>query len=507
MIHFKDTPLAADLAWPAPRAGGVAPALQPAFVAAAGTPLAKKLALPNVVAVTAGQQPGLFTGPLYTIHKALSARALAAALERRWQRPVVPIFWLAGDDHDHAEAAGAFWVAQDGTLATASLPPRPAAGPQPPLSRDPLPAEVTEAIDRLGADLPDGPARQSVVGWLHRHYQAGRPIAAAYGGALAELLTPLGVACFDPTSVTAKQAAAPIFRRALGQAGSLDQHLSARSRRLAETGTEVDVRVGDGATLLFLDGPMGRDRLVIDGDGFRTRRGGETYSAVALDQLLTSAPERFSANVLLRPVVEAAILPTVAYLAGPGELRYLRLAEALYQPLGVERQLPLPRWSGIAIEPRVVRTLDKFQIAVEDLAADPKAVEARVLKSVAPAEFDPAFADLRAAIEGGFARVAAVARAIDPTLEKPATSAKGTALGQLAELEKRLLAAQKRRQGELVAQLDRAAAAIVPGGKPQERVLGVASFLGRYGPEFLEELANHIDGWYRAALEGRADSP
>ena len=123
-LRFVATPLGHPLEPPAPRPGVMDPALGAAFVASPtrDTELAR-LEQPGALAITTGQQPGLFTGPLYTVHKALSALALARVLEARWSRPVVPVFWLAGDDHDFAEASSASWLAADGSLATVSLPP------------------------------------------------------------------------------------------------------------------------------------------------------------------------------------------------------------------------------------------------------------------------------------------------------------------------------------------------------------------------------------------------
>ena len=121
-FRIVTTPLAATSALPAERAGGFPSALLPACIPAAGTEAAlERLRDPRVLAVTTGQQPALFTGPLYTVHKALSAAALARELERRWKRPVVPIFWVAGDDHDFAEAAHAAWIGADGAIRRATL--------------------------------------------------------------------------------------------------------------------------------------------------------------------------------------------------------------------------------------------------------------------------------------------------------------------------------------------------------------------------------------------------
>ena len=121
-LRLVPTPLEVPIQPPSPRAGGVDPSLLDAFVPSATRDVAlARLRQPGALAVTSGQQPGLFTGPLYTVHKALSTAALARVLERQWNRPVVPIFWAAGDDHDFAEASQAAWIRADGALATASL--------------------------------------------------------------------------------------------------------------------------------------------------------------------------------------------------------------------------------------------------------------------------------------------------------------------------------------------------------------------------------------------------
>ena len=503
MLSYFDTPLGPRPEWPGSRPGGLAAELLPVFIG--GTEdVRAKLRHPDVLAITTGQQPGLFTGPLYTIHKALSARALASLLERRWQRPVVPVFWLAGDDHDYAEATAAHWLGPDGALMSMALEPRPVAAPQRPMSREPVPARAVELLAELVTALPDGPARDQTIDWLGRHYRTDASLAQAFGGALAEVLGPLGILCFDATAPAAKAAAAPTILAAARRAGELDRLLVTRAADLEAAGQNPGVKVGDGATLAFLDGPGGRDRLVLDPAGYRTRRGGEMVSDPELARIAREEPTRLSPNVLLRPVIESALLPTVGYVAGPGELRYLALAEALYEPLGVVKQLAVPRWSGVVVEPRVTRSLEKFGATMAELFDGPAQVEQRVLHGLVPPDFDPAFAEARQRIEAGYDRIMAVAKAIDPTLLKPAAATRSGALTGLGDLEKRLLQAQKRRQGEVMAQLDRARTAIRPGGAPQERVIGLPALAGRYGIGFLSELADHIDAWYRRALEGGA---
>lgn len=496
--------IAAPVEWPAARASGVAPDLLPAFLYPPGSePLRARLENPETLVVTTGQQPGLFTGPLYTIYKALSAAALARRLEERWERPVQAVFWVAGDDHDFAEANHVGWPAADGTVSGVTLRHRAPDAPLTPMYREVLGPEVTVALDRLEQDLPGGEFKAEAMAWLRKYYTPATTVAESYAGALAELLVGEGVLCFVSTHRAAKRAAARHVIRALGLSRDLDQDLAGRARELALAGRDPGVAAGDGATLVMLESGAGRDRLMMQGDGFVTRRSGEKFSLAALQAIGADAPERLSGNVLLRPVIESALLPTVAYMAGPGELRYLALTPPIYYRMRIHRQLPLPRWSGILVEPRVDRTLAKYAADIDQLLAPNGALEAKVVRSQLPAEALDAFADMRAMIETGYARIEPVAVDVDPTLKKPVESARQHALSENQELEKRLIQHLKRRQETELAQIRRAREAVLPDGKPQERVFGIVPYLARYGPGVIEEIAAVITAWYGAALEAQ----
>jgi uncharacterized protein YllA (UPF0747 family) len=293
-----------------------------------------------------------------------------------------------------------------------------------------------------------------------------------------------------------------LILRALEQAEAIDRDLERRSEALGETVKTSGVIVGDGAALVMLEGRQGRDRLVAYDGSFTTRRGRERFS---LDQLATIAerePTRLSPNVLLRPVVESALLPTVSYLGGPAELRYLAFTPPVYQRLEVERQQPLPRWSGVLVEPRVDRVLEKFGIELGDLLEPSGALEARLVRSQLPSEAVGALQAIRAALEEGYAALEKSASEIDPTLVRPVQGAGHQALAGTQEVEKKLVQHLKRRQETELGQIARARTAVLPGGKPQERVLTLAPFLARYGPALVDDLREAIEAWYAGALEG-----
>jgi bacillithiol biosynthesis cysteine-adding enzyme BshC len=504
-FRIVTTPLAVASALPAERAGGFPSALLPACIPAAGTEAAlERLRDPRVLAVTTGQQPALFTGPLYTVHKALSAAALARELERRWKRPVVPIFWVAGDDHDFAEAAHAAWIGADGAIRRATLRQRPADAPMLPLYREPLGSDVDGALADIAASLPESEFRDETLAWLTRHYQPAATIAAAFSGALAELLAPYGIVCLASTHSAFKQAAAPYLIRALEASGPLDAELAARSAELVAAGRDPGVATGGDATLVMIEGAAGRDRLMRSPDGFTTRRGEEQFTLGELRDVAARNPERLSANVLLRPAIESALLPTVAYAGGPGELRYLALTPPIYGRLGVPRQTPVPRWSGIVVGARVDRALSKFGLTLEDLARPVATLESRVVRSRLPAAVDLDLSELQALLTDRYTALRDTAGRIDPTLVRMIDAQRERALAGVARVERKLVSHLRRRIEVELRQLTLAHNAIYPDGVPQERVLSVPSFLARHGRAVLDATLDAASDWYRGALESSA---
>jgi bacillithiol synthase len=430
-----------------------------------------RLAAGDVLAITTGQQPGLFTGPLYTIYKALSAVALAQRIERERGVPVVPVFWIAGDDHDFAEANHAAVLGRDGELVNIIVRERPREAPQLPLFRELLGPDISAALAALDAALPDAECKPDVKNWLEAYYRPEANLADAGAQALNQLLGGRGLAVFRPYDRNAKRAAAPWILKAL------------------------DVTLPDGLTPVMVEGELGRDRLRKDGDRFVTRRSSEAFSRAQLETIAAETPERLSPNVLLRPVIEAALFPTLAYVGGPGEMEYLPEAAPLFKSLGVAPQAHVPRWSGIIIEARVEKVLAKHGLAPGDFGGPPGALEARIAKGELPPELADSLKALRDDVETRFARISGEIQQLDPTLERTVQSARNAALAGTNEIEKKLIASLKRTQGTLVSQLTRARAALMPDGKPQERVLTVASFLARYSLSLLDEIDAEVARW------------
>ena len=430
-----------------------------------------RLAGGDVLAVTTGQQPALFTGPLYSVHKALSAIALAARLEKERGVPVVPVFWSAGDDHDFAEANHAAVLGKDGEVVSIVLRERAHEAPQVPLFREMLGADVGAALAALDAALPDGEFKPEVLRWLESTFRADANLADAGAAALDQLLNSRGLAVFRAHDRSAKRAAAPWILKALDQT------------------------LADGLTPVLVEGKLGRDRLRPDGNAFVTRRSGERFARAQLEQIAADTPERLSPNVLLRPVIEAALFPTLAYVGGPGEMEYLPESAPLFKGLGVTPQAHVPRWSGIIIEARVEKVLTKLGLQPSDFATKPGELETRFAQADLPPELARELNELRTQVETRYARTSGAVKKVDPTLERTVESARNAALAGMHDLEKKLVASVKRSQGTVLSQIARARAALMPSGKPQERVLTIASFAARYSWSVVDDIAAEVARW------------
>jgi bacillithiol biosynthesis cysteine-adding enzyme BshC len=444
--------------------------LDPAL-AAAGAAAARleRAAGGRGVVVTTGQQPGLFGGPLYTWWKALTALALADALESATGVPHAPVFWAATDDSDFAESAETF-VAIRGGLDRLALAPRPTHGER--LIDVPL-GDVEPLLARLaaGAGAAVNPAALDAVAEAYRG--DATTIGGAYLALLRRVLEPLGIAVLDAAHPAVRAAGAPLLRDALREAGAIEQALSVREQALRAAGVRPQVPLVRGRSLVFATANGVRERIAIP----------------AAARIADSGDESLGPNVLLRPVMERAILPTTAYVAGPGELAYFAQVSAVADALGAEVPLALPRWSGTVIEPHAQRLLERYDLSLDALQ-DPHAAEGVVARGALPANVRSALERLRDVVLAPMQALAsAVGEAGAPTLPSAVlTGAARDVERRLARLERRIIAAAKREHTAAMTDLASLRAALVPAGKPQERMLNLFPLLARHGPVLLDDV-------------------
>jgi bacillithiol biosynthesis cysteine-adding enzyme BshC len=416
------------------------------------------------VVVTTGQQPGLFGGPLYTLAKALTALELANAIEKKTGVAAAPIFWAATDDSDFAEASVAAVSDADG-LHDLSQTERPPAGTR--MAEAPL-GDLATQLDALRAACGSAPHRQFLESAMEA-YGTRVTTGAAYVCLLRELLEPHGIAVLDASHPAYNATAHPVLADALRAADKISSAASARAKAIRDAGFEPQVEDDRGLSLVFVVEKGIKRRLAV-------------AEAATVSSSAVLAP-----NVLLRPLVEREILPTVAYVAGPGEIAYFTQADAVASALGRERLVVVPRWSCTIVEPFVERALTRIGVKAADLK-DLHAVEKRLARKALPDAVAKAWKALNEQVDGAVAKLARAVKMADlmppPVIEGLSNSLKH----RLGRGERRLLAAAKRRDDAVRRDLAAAAAALWPNGKRQERTLNFIPMLARGGGALIEEL-------------------
>jgi bacillithiol biosynthesis cysteine-adding enzyme BshC len=454
------------------------------------------------VVVTTGQQPGLFGGPSYTFSKAMSALALADALEAALELPVAPVFWAASDDADWMEAAVTH-VATARGLATAQLVGPATEG----VAMSDVPLGDLSAARAVLASACGSAAHGSVLELIDAAYVPHATIGGAYLQLLRALLEPLGIAVLDASHAALREAADPVLRLALRRAGAVRSALQARTHAITAAGYAPQVDVVDGLSLVF------RTQLEsVDGTTRRLRQ------RVPLEGAAAAAREAergtLGANVLLRPVLERALLPTVCYLAGPGEFAYFAQVAPVAEALELAAPVAAPRWACEVVETRVLER--QVELGLDDAALrDPHAAE----QIMARARLDETVADtferLRVTLDAQVRTLGESLAGDDaPVAPETVQGLTRDLTHTLDRFERRLLAGVKRRESEAMREVAAVRAALRPNGASPERVLNLMPLLVRYGtgvlPAMARAAAEHasalVQGTERAAAVASAET-
>jgi bacillithiol biosynthesis cysteine-adding enzyme BshC len=457
--------------------------------AAAAAANARRLAQEGTVAIVTGQQPVVFGGPLFVLYKALAAIATAERLQERLGTPVVPVFWVASDDHDFAEVRSITVVDETGVLRTLRYAPAREPSGQP-ASRVLLDDSITALVDELRAALPPGLHREAMVERVARCYRPGTSLSSAFALLVSEVFPELVV--LDPSDVALKVLMAPVLSRELAEGSPSSRTAIAAGQRLLEAGYHQQVPLRDGFFNLFLLMEGERRALAVRDGGIEVRGLGREIPRAQALQMLAAAPGEWSPGALLRPLTQDLVLPTLAYVGGPAEVAYHAQIGGSYAHFGVTRPIILPRPSVTVIEPAQARALETENLSLCDLQADPETVLARWARDAHP-EVEAAFTRARDAILAGLSAVEESLGAVDPTLRAAAESAKGRALHQVESLQEKSTRALKKRDQVRADRLRRTRDALLPGGSLQERGLGWIGLLARQGDAVVAELKRRVD--------------
>ncbi len=445
------------------------------------------------VAILTGQQVGFFTGPLYTIYKALTAIQMAGELKKQGFN-AVPIFWMDTEDHDLPEVTHRTVLNPDSSLESIDF--RNIFSEKPPtcsVGSIRLPETIREAVQNYLSHFPDGDDKPEWKLQLESAYKPGATLAQSFAELLLRILPGSGLILFDPRDVEAKRLASVVFQTALQKEDAIRKALFRRSRQLDQSGFHSQVNVQENSTVLFFAEDGERRALERKDSCFGLKNVDRTFG---LDELLNAAadtPERFSSNVLLRPLVQDHLFPTVAYVGGSSEVAYFAQIEVLYEMF--DRPMPViwPRHSLTLVEPGIGAEMGRMGIGVQDCFHGKQILAEKTMRN---ADFSKATATLDALrdhLDQALTEVKPDLQAMEPPLAQALETARRKILHNVQHLKSQVIRFEGNRNSSTLGMIDLLLNNCYPHQNLQERELGIHHFLAGHGSSVLDKIRSAMD--------------
>ena len=432
------------------------------------------LAHPQARVVVAGQQAGLLSGPAYSVHKAADAVLLSRQLSRE-ERPVLPVFWIASQDHDADEVASAHLL----DLSEREFDLRLALPRGVPVGRILWQAEWTAQVQQLLSDFDAPEAHRAAVKAQLDFAFTGKTYSDVFARLMFRLLGAEGLIVLDPLHPALAGLMAPAIRRELERPLDGPQRIEAAAEQLSARGYTPQLRRPAGATNVFIEEGGGQRTLLrVVGDTARTQHF-DGYSKAELLALLESDPSRLTPAAGLRPIIQDTLLPTAAFVVGPGELAYAAELRGVYELHGLTQPVLWPRLSVTWLEPNVARLLRGFGVTAAQVQKDPAGTLGRALARQQDAA---ALGQERLnTLEAQFTALTGELAALDPTLKSSVERTQQRTLVRLERHRQQAFRALARAEDDKGGQLSRLSKHLLPNGHPQEREMNFLTYLLKHG--------------------------
>lgn len=449
----------------------------------------ERLKDPRAVCVFAGQQAGLLGGPLLTVVKMLGIVKAARRYEKRLQRPVIPVFWIAGDDHDFEEVNNLFLLDRQSRPCEIAYKARPETA---------LPAaeiyfsdrgELESVINQIRTCLGDSEYISALFDLIRRSYTPEDTLVTAFGKFMSVLMKDFCLVLFNPGDREVKQLARPFFENVLNQQSEIQNLIKVTNEKILKAGYHLQVEKKENATHLFYN-KNGRQPVFCYGNDYI--HGKNTVSRSELLEELLSFPEKFSTDVLTRPVLQSYLFPTLVQLGGPSEIAYFAQMNPLFGLFDVPAPCQQARPTVTILEKRFEDLMETHEISFMDLTGDIEQVVNRILTGSFPEDIEKKMGKLKNSMKDAFVEFRKDLLNYEPSLDGIAGQSLGKIDFVLKTLENKVFSSHKKKSQDIRERLYRLEKAVFPRRGLQERAMNITYFIARYGfgiiPFFYEKI-------------------
>lgn len=446
-----------------------------------------RLAEDGSMAVVTGQQLGVLGGPLYTIFKIIGTIHLARRLESKMGCPVVPVFWLADEDHDYEEVKGITILDKD-EAETFSLPEKN--GNLPPVADLSFNDDLESLKKKVRESLYDTDFSEHLWSVLDDSFKPGKRFDYAFGDYISRLFSKYGLILAGSNHPKVKGHTKGCMKRAIEQADEMRTALENQSNKL-KVDYHQQVTLYD-SNLFYLDDNDGRIKISRNGDGWKTDSGKEWNTGQLIEEI-DENPGTFSPNVFLRPILQDLFLPTLGYVAGPGETAYYGQMKSFYHSFDLRMPVIFPRLSATFIEPAIDRILDELPFEIHEYNKRIEDLESDYVDRTEQVDIEGIFSEWKEKVQKISNTQTEVIKDIDPTLEGAAGKASSVYMGELDKLKGKVYRAVKQQEQTQLNRIKKIKAQLFPNGEPQERSIAGIYYMNKYGVNIWDELLDALD--------------
>lgn len=444
-----------------------------------------KLAKDDSLAIVTGQQLGVYGGPIFTIYKTISAILLAKEWEKKLSRPVVPVFWLADEDHDFEEVS---WFGIPGNEEFSKVEYKEDSNDEM-VSDIRITSSINELKNSIKEEMFDTDFSNDLWQLFDSWYKDGVTFRKAFAQMMNELFGKYGLLVVGSNSSSIKNIIASSFKSSLENASKINDSLKEQSEKI-DVEFHQQVVLGD-SNLFYIDET--RKRIKIEREDSGWKAGDQNWSEAELVRLIESSPEQFSPNVFLRPVIQDQLLPTLGYVAGPGELAYYGQMKELYPHFDLEMPIIFPRFSATLIESGIDRILDKIPFEFHRYGERIEDLEKEYAKQSEATDVEALFKEWKSGIDSVSENPSNVIAGIDGSLEGlvgKTVSGFGTELDKLKGKVYRSIKQQEQTQLQRIRKIK---AQLYPDNGLQERMVSFLYFMNKYGINIWDELIAELE--------------
>ena len=403
----------------------------------------------------------------------------------------MPVFWLASDDHDFAEIDHINLLDEDNQIENIQYK-SPLSHLRIPASKWVLNSEISNCVQRLLDLTRNSEFKPNIQSHLNNAYQSDLSFAEAFAKWMTHLFKSYGLVFVDASHPDLKKLGKRVFAHEIAGHSPSTKRALETSNKLKQAGYHNQIQLHEGILNLFF-AEKERQTIHSKSDDFFIKEIGQTYKKSELLGFLDEKPEIFSPNVLLRPIYQDALFPTVAYVGGPGEIAYFAQMKGVYESFGLSMPVIYPRKTVTLIEKNVDKVLENYDINIRDIWEDADKIINETVKKQIPVSVEEIFRDASVRIGQEFQSIKQAIMAFDPALGKSTELAERKLNQQLKFLEEKILRAAKKRNKTVIQQLHKAKNNLYPGNRLQERVFNIVPFLIKYDYAFLDKIYETID--------------